>query len=252
MEYRFAVPSFNRLTCLHTLETLRKLGFRRDEIIIQTQTYKDYTDYKRKFGFKASILYKPGANVAENRNNALDYFGEGERIIMIDDDIKAFCKLQEKDGKKTLRKIPSKVELKKLFDSMFDFCEKNDSPIWGWYPVQNAYFMKKTVDMRNIFIGTILGIVNSKSLRFNTQFDLKEDYEMCLRLISQGHNAVRFNSYTCEANHKSKGGCMSTWKTDHNAMRCKQLLDMYPGLIKPSHRENEIRYVGGRKGASRE
>lgn len=244
MTYRFGIPSYRRKDCLYTLDTLKRLGYEKKDIVISTQAEDDYREYKRLFCNDAIIIFRPATNDSENRNTVIDYMEEGERFILADDDIKAFSWMEEFGGKKQLFDFTSKQQLEKMFDKMFAFCEMRNSPIWAWYPVPNAFFMKNSIDLRNIFVGTILGVKNNRKIRFDESFDLKGDYEISLRLMKMGYNTVRFNSYTAKANHKSKGGCEDARKAGHNERRCKVLLERYPELIKESHRKGEIRFIG--------
>lgn len=128
------------------------------------------------------------------------------------------------------------------------YCSYADaSRMWAWYPVPNAFFMSNTIDRRNLFVGTIIGIENNKRLRFDETFSIKEDYEISLRLIQMGYNAIRFNAFTVEANHRSKGGCEEARAAGRNIKNCADLLERYPTLIKPSNRKGEVRFTGNRK-----
>jgi len=247
VSYRFGIPSYKRKDCLHTLRTLVELGYGKSEIIISTQTEADYMDYKKAFGAQATIIYNSAANDSQNRNTCIDYFDEGEEFLLLDDDIKAFCRLEEIGEKKLLSRFQTRTQLDKTFEQMFSYCQKHNSPMWAWYPIPNAFFMSNSIDQKNIFVGTILGVKNSRSRRFDETFDLKGDYEISLRLMLMGYNAVRFNGFTVEANHRSKGGCEDARNAGHNAKRCAALLERYPTLIKPGRKKGEIRYIGKTK-----
>lgn len=244
MSIRFGIPSYKRPDCAHSIQTLKKLGFQKKEIIIAVQTEGDLEKYEFSYGNDATLIFRPANNCAQNRNTLIDYFDDGERFIMLDDDVKAFCRLEIIGEKKMFSKINDREYLELTFNRMFDFCQKRKSPMWAWYPVPNAFFMSNTIDLRNLFVGTILGVVNDRRRRFDERFDVKEDFEMSLRLMCLGHNAVRFNGYAVEANHKSKGGCENAWKSGSNKKRCAELLERYPTLIKASHRKDEVKFIG--------
>lgn len=247
MKYRFGIPSYKRADSQLTLETLKKLGYAKNEIVISTQTKQDFTEYKHRYDDSAIILFRAAENDSQNRNTLIDYFGEGECFLLVDDDIRAFSKLKiEPNGTKTLRRFERREELEATFDKMFRYCKAKRSPLWAWYPVDNAFYMSDTVDDRNILVGTIFGVINSHRLKFDETYDLKGDYEISLRLMQIGLNAVRFNGYTAEARHKSTGGCEDARKAGKNKEQCAKLLLKYPELIKPSHRTGEIRFVGKR------
>lgn len=240
MKYRWAIPSYQRAEEPLTVDLLNKMGYSKEEIIVSTQTEEDYKAYQKAQGDKATIIYRAGENDSMNRNTLLQYFPDGECFLLADDDIKAFAMLKNKK----LRPIESREELEKYFTLFFRFCKRHNSKIWAWYPVDNAYFMKRTIDEKNILVGTIFGIENDRRYLFDEEYDLKGDYEFSLRYIKNGYNAVRFNGFTCIAKHKSKGGCEEARASGRNAGRYEALLKKYPTLIKPSYRDGEIKYVG--------
>lgn len=242
MKYKWAIPSYNRADDPLTVNLLHDLGYEKTEIIVSTQSKKDYKEYCEKQGHLATVIYREGTNDSMNRNTLLLNFPSGTPFILADDDIKAFCKLSA-DGK-TLQKITNRVQLERYFDMMFKYCVKNNSRMWAWYPVENAFFMKHTIDDKNILVGTILGIINSRKYMFDENFSLKGDFEISLRQINDGLNAIRFNGFTCIAKHKSKGGCEEARKRGENEGRYKELLRRYPNLVVPSKREGEIKYIG--------
>ncbi|MBQ7054547.1 MAG: hypothetical protein IJN97_04935, partial [Oscillospiraceae bacterium] len=112
---------------------------------------------------------------------------------------------------------------------------------------ENAFFMKHTIDDKNILCGTLFGIEKDRRFMFNDSYSLKGDFELSLRYIKSGYNAVRFNGFTCAARHKSSGGCSDARKNGENESRYQELLRKYPELIKASKRTGEIKYVGETK-----
>lgn len=235
----FAIPSYKRSKEQTTLEYLEKIGYSKDNIYISTQTEKDYKEYKEKYGKRANIIFKEGYSVSDNRNTLLDNFKKGTKIIMLDDDISYIGKLK---GKKI--EPFKKEELDDFIDKAFKFCRNNRALIWGGYPVDNYYFMKGTIDKRNILIGTILGIINS-SYRFNREFKIKEDFELCLQMMKDGYNSIRFNFIHAPAKHKSKGGCEEDWEKDE--FYTKKILLKYPNLIKKGCKKNSVVLKGKNK-----
>ena len=242
MKFRWGIPSYQRAEDPFTLDLLTRLGYTKDEIIISTQTKEDYELYTKLQGDRATVIYREGTNDSINRNTLLDYFNEGEPILLLDDDIRSFNKLSP-DGKK-VTPIEDRATLELIFTRMFRFCAMNNSRMWAWYPIDNAFFMKHTVDDKNILVGTIFGIINSKDLRFDEEYDLKGDFEISLREITRGHNTFRFNGFSCTARHYSKGGCAEARANGNNKARFDDILKKYPTLVKPSHRDGEIKYIG--------
>ena len=236
----FGIPSYKRAEKQLTLNYLHNLGYTKEQIIISTQTEDDFKEYKSLYNDKAVIVFGLGNNVSDNRNNILKNIPNGERVVMLDDDIKSLQKLV--NGK--LQYIDTKEELDKFIENAFDYCKKNNARIWGVYPVCNAYFMKNTIDKKNILIGCVLGLKNE--FLFDNQFRTKEDYELCCREMKQGYNCVRFNNVTANALHKTNaGGCKDVWKFEINKKCADMLIEKYPMFIKRNSKKlDEVRFIG--------
>lgn len=188
MEYKILIPSYHRHERQDTLDLLSSDVFRRDDIIISTQEASDYTMYAERYGERATVIYKKGNSVGDNRNTLLEWCQENrvKRAVMLDDDIRAF---RTYDG----AKITQPLQIEKMLSQCFSLAEKHGATIFGAYMVDNTFFMKNTVSVNKLLIGTVLGFTDT-SLRFDPQFRIKEDFELCLRLISKGRRVLRFNS----------------------------------------------------------
>ena len=96
---RIGIPSYQRVNSCKTLDTLISMGYGRDEIIISTQTADEYRAYQQAHGDKATIIYREGSNDSVNRNTILAFMNVDEEFILMDDDIKAFNRLEMVSGK---------------------------------------------------------------------------------------------------------------------------------------------------------
>lgn len=235
--YRILIPSYKRSERQPTLELLSS-AYTKEDIVISTQCMEDYEKYYKLYSDRATVIYKEGNCVGDNRNTLLDYAcGKGiKRCVMLDDDITGFLcynKVKIKDGKKA----------KELFEYCMKVAEYTKATLFGLYPVQNTFYMNTKV-VRNILIGTCFGIMDT-SLRFDRMFRIKENYELCLRVMQRGGLSIRFNGYAPIAQHKTAGGCMEDWKTKGNDKYAYLLTEMYPRLVKLStKRAGEIRFIG--------
>ena len=120
---------------------------------------------------------------------------------------------------------------------LLNTAKKNNSLVWGGYPVENYYFMKPSIDKKNLLIGTIMGIIKD-DYRFNPEFKVKEDFDFCLQMMRDKHNCIRFNFIHAPAKHKSEGGCKEVWDTDDECT--KKILLKYPNLIRKGCKKNSI------------
>ena len=230
------IPSYKRAGKITTLQFLDD-AFRKEEIIIGTQTTEDYEEYQALYGSCATVIYKEAHSVSENRNNLLEYchtHGITE-CLQLDDDISCIM---------TMHKGKLKGEsFKELMQSCFDVCRKNNIVMFGGYCCSNPFMMKATAKP-NIIVGMLCGILDT-SLRYDTTFRIKEDYELSLRLMSQGKNVIRFNSFGAEAKHKTSGGCSEDWNAPDYQKWADILVDAYPTLVKHNNkRKGEILFIG--------
>lgn len=238
---KFAIPTYKRSEKQLTLEMLKDFGYNKEDIIMSTQTEEDYEAYSKKYGKYCTIIYKEGHSVTDNRNTLIDYFNKGDWVIMLDDDIKGFYKLSGKEEKK----IETRQEIEKMFNDFFEYTEKNNGRMWGVYPCKNAYFMKQSINKKDI-INSCLGLIIDE--RFDDNLKAKEDIELCCRYIKKGYNVIRFNFITYDIRHKQKGGCSDVWKSQENEIVSKKLVAKYPNLLKlNSRRKGEVLYCGKRK-----
>lgn len=221
--YKILIPSYNRADKQSTLQLLTP-EFQRDDIILATQTENDFYAYSR-YDKQATIIYKDGNCVGDNRNTLLEYCQRNgiKKALMLDDDIRA---LRILGG----RSVKNKSSIRAIFDHCFQAAEKMNIPLWGAYITDNALSFKAVPSINELINGACMGFLDT-SLRFNTEFRLKEDYELCLRLISNNRDILRFNHFAVQASFKAKGGCEADWA--RNSCKYGQLLTlMYPDLCK--------------------
>lgn len=246
-DYVFCIPSYRRADNQACLQYLSNLGFGQDMINISTQDKADYAKYKCLYGRKARIVYRDGTCIADNRNTLLDMFGNDTRVIMLADAIKGFYRIS--NGK--LQPLDSRKAIESMIERGYTISTAENAIMWGVYPIKNDFFMDETYVVNNLIIGCFMAFEKAPEYRFAREYRLKEDFELSLRMVEDGHNIVRFNDTTIDRRHKIKGGCQKMWQAagdSVNAGACRMLLERYPELVKPhATRQNELRYVGEKK-----
>lgn len=230
------IPSYKRAGKVLTLDFLGH-AFTKDEIIIGTQTEEDYNQYCKEYSERATIIYKKGHSVGDNRNSLLEYCQEHgyNEALLLDDDIRYIITMQK-------QKLVGN-EFRKLMEQCYDMCRKNNVVLFGGYCCENPFMMSRTIKP-NIIVGMLFGLLDT-SVRFDSSFFVKEDYELSLRLMSKGKGVVRFNMFAASARHKTSGGCEEAWKRDGHQELAELLVQAYPDLIKlhPT-RKGEIKFIG--------
>ena len=179
-EIFFGIPSYKRPDAQPTLDMLLRLGIKPGNIIISVQTQEDREAYQR-YADAARVIYRSGKNKSANANTILDLLPDGSKLVLLDDDIRTISCLTTD---RRLRDLDTAEQFASMLKVGFAIARKHRAPGFGLYPVHNAFFMGHSYSQRNICIGTVLGLVVTKQ-RFDTRFDVKEDYEYTASAIKQ-------------------------------------------------------------------
>lgn len=237
-EIVYCIPTYKREN-LPTLDMLRAAGVDRDRILVSTQTEEDFGVICHRYFKYCTPLYREGKCVGDNRNYLMERCGqEGyNKIVMLDDDIKS---IDIVSGKKNRPLTPQ--ELEPTFAYCFAQAKRHNAPLWGLYPVNNAFFQRTRTLRRSILIGTVMGITDN-TLRYDETYRIKEDYELCCRVMAQGRNCMRFDVLSANAAHKSRGGCKDEWNKQSRIVYAHLLAEKYPTLIALSNKPGEVKFL---------
>lgn len=249
-QFIFAIPSFARADNQPCAKLLAALGYPKEQIVLHVQTANDFVEYCRRYSSIATVLYKPGACIGDNKNALLDATtGRGKTIVMLSDAVKGFLRYDEKT--KSAKRVTTKPDFEFLLNDMYSVMMVERALIAGVYPVNNAFFMANSYVVGNIIIGCFMMIDPKCPLRFDPRLKVKEDFGLSLQAISRGARVVRLNYVTIDRTHKIKGGCKQWWdqKGDTaNKAACDILLRSYGSLIATHRtRKNELRYIGSKR-----
>lgn len=234
------IPTYKRVN-LKTLKLLDSVGFPKERIIISTQRKEDYDILTEKYrGYH--FIFNTANSAGTNRNNILSYAEAHkiDRILFMDDDVSS---IRIKHGKTTSKCL----DIEGIVDFMFDFCAKNAGVIFGIYPLPAGCMQKGVVTMNTKCDSQVMGVLDT-SIRFDPLLRVKQDYELCCKIISNGGRVFRFDFVSCYADSRTQGGCYDFWKAnggEANAYSCELLISKYPSLIARHHtRKNEVRFIG--------
>lgn len=232
--YKILIPSYKRAGKVKTLDLLQGETYSADDIIISTQTQEDYDAYRGHYKGRATIIYREGNSVGDNRNSLLEWAQKHEirYAVMLDDDVKSIRFINGS-------RATTANQLNQLFQKCFNYAADNDCPLWGSYPNDNRLSMKTNVKCA-LLTGTCLGFLDT-GLRFDNRYRIKEDYELSLRLLRQGKKVLRFNSFAPSACHKTDGGCFADWSKQ--GIYTDMLVSQYPDLCEydKSKKHKEIK-----------
>lgn len=234
--YKILIPSYLRAGKVKTLELLQDDIYGCDDIIIATQTPSDYEAYTKAYKGKATIIYREGHSVGDNRNTLLEWAQKNgvSFAVMLDDDVKSIRFINGS-------RATSAKQLNELFLRCFRVASGEGSPLWGCYPCDNRLSMKPSVRVA-LLTGACMGFLDM-SLRFDNRYRIKEDYELSLRLMRQGKKTLRFNSFGLSVIQKPDGGCRIDWQKGE--LYADMLVRQYPELCeidkKKKHKEIKLK-----------
>lgn len=234
-----AIPSYKRAERQITLEYLSGLGIPKERIYIFVQTAKDREAYK-KYEDRANIVLAAANGVATARNNILRHFAGTANILMFDDDISSIGKLRNDK----IVPIDTREEFAKLLNKCFNMAQKRKTPLFGLYPVHNAFFMSQSISTA-VTVNTVIGFVRGHGLLFDETYKTKEDIELCARILNAGGEVLRYNFLAPNAKHRTNaGGCYDIWHSDENLKTVQRLAEAYPAILAPQTKKpHEVRVL---------
>lgn len=246
---KICIPTYNRYQ-IDTFKIL--LGVPREDIYIFINGYTNkeileaakqkYIDNIPEDFKNINVITLETKGIAQARNAILNYFPEGEEIVMIDDDVSEIQEMKFEGLKKKLVNVHTD-DILGYFDDFFETLKLNNAKLWGVYPIDNAFYMSKKLNNSGFIIGTMFGVINNK-LRFDEELGVKEDYDFTLKNILEYKKVCRFDYITIKAKHyNNDGGCVDQRKLNPEIeyQACKKLVMRYPNLVRINpKRDNEI------------
>ena len=237
---KILVPSYKRCGRVRTFSVAEQLGI--DEVYISTQTEEDYRAYSEEYDGLARVLYEPNSCCAGNRNTLLNILEDGERALMLDDDVWGLFISQ---GMKRSEARKAGIEdVRFVFDKM-DEC---GSPLGGTYPSNNQMFIQSTkrISYNAMLTGCCMFVIGGMTPRFDVSMEALEDYEICARVFSQGYTLLRYNlMFTERANNRIKdalsgkgepGGYAQAYAEGAHERSMQVLLARYSAIVKRAGR----------------
>lgn len=198
----------------------------------------EYNDYKI---FNENVIAVPHEikGITKTRNFILNDCKD-KYIIMIDDDVKIQGWLEVEKYQMKKRSLDYMDWICEFY-KLFSICEDLNFKIWGvrtessprgTYPFQPFLF-------QSYVTASCMGIVNDGSYYFDENFEVKEDYEICLRHIKERGGILSVKYLVWENEHwYNEGGCKD-YRTTEIELKCiKQLIELYPGMIRRVKRKD--------------
>jgi hypothetical protein len=224
-----AIPSKGRAGKVHTLDVLPSAT-----LYVPALEVAAYANAGAR-----SVVPVPDTvrGITATRNWILRH-ADAPRVVMIDDDVREQGWIQVFDH--TALKTPlDEATWLAEFTKLFEVTEQMNYRVWGtstesslraWYP----YFPFR---FRSYITASCCGIVNDGRTLFDEAYPVKEDYELCARLINEDGGVVAARYLYWQNSHwHDKGGCHD-YRTQAMERDCiRRLTRAYPGVIRAVER----------------
>ena len=242
MDYIIAIASHKRKSILEqrTLTFLNKhnIDFSNVYVFVSSDSYEEYIELQEKYKFNLiqNVNDKFNDSILQTRNNIIEYFEEGEKIIELDDDVKNIEKLEKN------KKNESIENLNDLFNNCF--AQLNGSGLFGFCSKNNSFFASccTKYGLYSI-VNSCLGYINDKRIFLTVRE--KEDFERSLQFYTLGLPIIKFAQYGIDTIYwKNRGGIQSHYNFEQRKIiqrsSALELILKYPNLCYITTRKNGI------------
>jgi hypothetical protein len=212
MNYKIAIPSKGRPHLLlkkSYAKIIDKYNLDYNNIYIFVSSITDLNTYseiipENKYN---TIVLSPNG-LTETFNYISEFFDEGEKIMLLQDDVTAFYELHP-----TTKKLIHTQDLKSIMIRLFKGLEKTNISLGGFYPVANELWMDKAKEVSTnlcFIFDPVRGFINRKeiklTLEFNNTKSTKQDIENSILYYIRDGGVLRFNKYSFETKYSPNGG----------------------------------------------
>lgn len=229
INYKIVIPSYKRSETItkKTLNTLKQCKINPKVINIFVANEEEYAIYKKRLNPESyNELILGVETLHKQRNFIRNYYGEGEHLFYLDDDIEGFYKLKK-------GKLEPFYELDKLIQYGFILMKKQHTNLMGIYPVYNAYFMSNSISSGLYFIvGCCYWNVNSHNPKLELSIPNKHDYELTIKEYVLHKKVLRFNNITVKTNYYTEPGGLHDIRNEKTInYSARVLLKKYPKYV---------------------
>lgn len=222
---KIAIPSKGRPGKVKTLEIIPGAT-----LYVPVYELEDY----RKFCMGEVVpVPKEIKGITQTRNWILRNEAD-PNIVFIDDDLHK-CGWREIFSHHMEDRKLTEPQWIREFEKLFDLTYGMEYRMWGIATTGEirAIYPYKPILWNSYVTASCCGIINDGKTYFDESFPVKEDYELCLRLIKEDGGIVAARHIYWENLHwKDEGGC-GDYRTQEMEADCiSRLQKMYPGMIR--------------------
>lgn len=171
--------------------------------------------------------------ITATRNWILDNTSE-DWVVFVDDDLKKAGWLQVYDEYMQVQKMSPEAMIAE-WTKLFEVAEDMALPVWGVSTISapRAVYPYRPIIFRTYVTASCMGMRNSTGLRFDPSFKVKEDYELCLRVLRDYGGVVGARYLFWENSHwRDEGGCKDYRTREMEDDAITRLQKLYPGIVR--------------------
>ncbi len=156
-------------------------------------------------------------------------------VFFLDDDLQYGGYIERSETKYKVKRVTDEQIFLQDITRLFEVTEQAGSKIFGMFTVGNnlTNYSYSPFLFIGVCLGSCMGMINDGSYYFDESFEVKEDYELTLRHLSERGLTVRSNVLFMQHEHTQlEGGCRDGRRIQKEISAIKRLIKMYPGMIK--------------------
>ena len=227
MNFQIAIPSKGRAGLITSHEI-----FKSAVIYVPENEVRQYSIYKNKIvGIPIEVK---GITATRNwilKNNDCN-------IFFLDDDFEYGGFVERTEEKYKVKRVKDESIYIREIEKLFEISEQSNSKIFGLFTVGNnlTNYAYNPFLFNGVCLGSCMGMINDGTYYFDESFEVKEDYELTLRHLTERGIAVRSNIIFMKHEHTQlRGGCRDSKRIEKEKKAVKRLIDMYPNMIKEAN-----------------
>jgi hypothetical protein len=241
-DVKICIPTFERSTTINdkTIRFLEKHYIPKEKVYLFVEDKKQLKQYQETVDFRYNIIVSNTTGIGAKRNYIRNYFENGTKLLMIDDDVEDVLQFI---NKKTAIGIK---DFKTFVNESFSIAKRNNVTMWGVCLFDNPFYSTITASTKFKFIGgTLQGIlVNDISKNIKVDIDHFEDVEFSIKHYIEEGKTLRFNNIGLKHKYYSKKGGIVAHKgsienREYEALvNATYLTGTYPNLCSITHKKD--------------
>lgn len=236
---KYLIPSYGRSETIATVDTLIGYGAEPSDIVVGVQTDDDLRKYRGAVGDKCTVIRVSAKNAAENRNALIGQLGDGERAVILDDDIRGFQKAEKVGSGIYSARTLNGCGFAQMISEGFSRLGPS-GVVWGIQTTTNIVMVGRQLNggrvSRNKMLTRFFGTFGGSGFRFDGSVRVGEDYEACLNVISLGMDTVKLLEYmpVVPKNGTNNGGCHGLYGNDvqWHKWLVEDVVSRYPHMVR--------------------